>query len=343
MPAPYTYRLRALLEMWSTRLMRLDDDAAAMRPAPGRWSPKEIIGHLIDSASNNHGRFVRAHSQPSLTFSGYDQDGWVKLQRYQDAPWSELVALWSLFNLQLARLMEASPAEQRVRPRTDHNLDQIAWQPFPAGESATLDGFMADYVGHLAHHLNQIPQVCTPGPSPRIRTDRLVVRRWHEGDAALLRDAIDTSLDHLRPWMPWAESEPVPVEETCRRLAIFRAKSEVGDDFYFGLFNAEEDRVLGAAGLHTRQGPGVLEIGYWVRADSVGQGIATEVARALTSEGLRVPGISRIEIRCNPLNEASRRVPERLGFRLLETITDEERDTLVFAISAEEWGPLLTR
>ncbi len=338
----YTCRLRALLEMWSSRLMSLDDEAASRRPSPERWSPKEIIGHLIDSASNNHQRFVRAQSQSSLTFLGYEQDGWVAAQDYQRAPWSELVALWSLFNLHLARVMEATPDEERMRAREDHNLDHIGWQPFRADEAATLDAFMADYVGHLAHHLDQIPQVRSPGPPARIETERLVVRRWQDSDAPLLRHAIDTSLDHLRPWLPWAETEPVSLQETRRRLAIFQAKSEVGDDFYFGLFDAGESRVLGAAGLHTRQGPGVLEIGYWVRADSVNQGFATEAARALTQHGLEVEGIDRIEIRCNPANVASRRVPERLGFRLAETIEGEDRDTLVYAVTAEGWRLLRT-
>ena len=134
----------------------MPDDAAARRPAPGKWSPKEIIGHLIDSAANNHQRFVRAQSQDDLIFPGYDQDTWVTVQRYLDAPWQDLVTLWRSYNLHIARLMAVTPDEVRLRERKRHNLHELAWQPVPADAPATLDYFMRDYVLHLHHHLRQI-------------------------------------------------------------------------------------------------------------------------------------------------------------------------------------------
>ena len=94
-------------------LEALDDDTTAQRPGPGKWSPREILGHLIDSATNNHQRFVRARWQQDLVFAGYDQDGWVEAQRYQDAPWQELVTLWASYNRHLARVMAAAPASLR--------------------------------------------------------------------------------------------------------------------------------------------------------------------------------------------------------------------------------------
>lgn len=138
------------------RLLDLDDDASARRPGPGRWSPREIVGHLIDSASNNHQRFVRAQGRDDLIFEGYAQDDWVAVQRYQDAPWRDLVALWVLFNRHLARVMAAVPEPLRTRERLRHNLHQLAWQPLPETQPATLDYFMRDYVAHLQHHLRQI-------------------------------------------------------------------------------------------------------------------------------------------------------------------------------------------
>jgi RimJ/RimL family protein N-acetyltransferase len=329
----YGLRLQALATVWPDRLLRLDEETASRRPAAGRWSPKEVVGHLIDSASNNHGRFVRAQLQEALDFPGYDQDAWVDAQRYGDAPWDGLVELWRAFNLHLARVMEAVPESERLRPRVDHNLDRIAWQRPAAGAEVTLDAFMADYVGHLEHHLAQIPGERVPAPPDRIETERLVLRCWHPSDAPLLRDAIDSSLDHLREWMPWAHDEPASLDETRRRMAVWRVRYEVGDDFYLGIFDAAEERVLGATGFHTRAGPGALEIGYWVRADAVRRGVATEAVLALTSAGLSVPGVERIEIRCDARNEPSRRIPERLGYRLVETLQDEGRDTLVFETS----------
>ena len=91
-----------------------------------------------------------------LEFPGYDQDVWVAAQNYQGAPWSELVDLWSLFNLQLARVIEATPKEALERSRDRHNLDQIAFRTKPRERPVTLAYFMADYVDHLIHHLEQL-------------------------------------------------------------------------------------------------------------------------------------------------------------------------------------------
>ncbi len=138
------------------RLRRIDDAAAARRPAPGKWSAKEVIGHLVDSASNNHQRFVRAQWQDDLVFSGYDQDAWVSAQQYQSAPWSELADLWTAYNLHLARVMRATPDAVRFRMHARHNLDELAWRPVPRDQPASLDYFMRDYVAHLQHHVRQI-------------------------------------------------------------------------------------------------------------------------------------------------------------------------------------------
>ena len=152
----YVRRLRILVNQNAPRLLALSEVAASARPAPGKWSPREVVGHLVDSASNNHHRFVRAQFQQTLEFGEYDQDAWVKAQAYQSAPWDELVTLWRGFNLHLARVMEAIPEPLRLQLHTDHNLDKIAWQTVPAHEPTTLDYLMRDYVAHLEHHLRQI-------------------------------------------------------------------------------------------------------------------------------------------------------------------------------------------
>jgi hypothetical protein len=152
----YVSELRLVVERATSALMAIPSDASRRRPSPGKWSPREIIGHLVDSASNNHQRFVRAQFQDDLVFPGYDQNAWVAAQQYQDAPWAELVALWRLFNLHLARVMEAAPEAARLARRARHNLDAIGWQTVPRDTPATLEYFMADYVGHLKHHLRQI-------------------------------------------------------------------------------------------------------------------------------------------------------------------------------------------
>jgi hypothetical protein len=148
--------LRQIVAAITPRLLALPDSEAGKAPLPGKWSPKQVIGHLIDSASNNHQRFVRAQFKDDLIFPGYEQDAWVEAQRYDSAPWPELVGLWQLYNLHLARLIEATPASIRLESRDRHNLHELAWQPIPERQTTTLEYFMADYVEHLKHHLAQV-------------------------------------------------------------------------------------------------------------------------------------------------------------------------------------------
>jgi RimJ/RimL family protein N-acetyltransferase len=139
--------------------------------------------------------------------------------------------------------------------------------------------------------------------------------------------------------MPWAMDEPKSLEETYELLRGFEAAFEAGEDFKYGIFKKDESEVIGESGLHPRIGAGGLEIGYWVRVDRTRMGYATEIARALTEVGLNADGIERVQIHCDPENVGSRRVPEKLPYRLVETrIEDkrtpegEPRDTMVFEI-----------
>jgi hypothetical protein len=156
----YVDDLRSTVVRVSASLADRSEDVVTRRPAPGKWSAKEIIGHLVDSAANNHQRFVRAQFQDDLVFTGYAQAEWVAAQRYQDAPWRDLLTLWREYNLHIARLIEVMPAEVRLRARRRHNLHELAWQSVPAEQPTTLDYFMRDYVSHLHHHLRQIDRLC---------------------------------------------------------------------------------------------------------------------------------------------------------------------------------------
>jgi len=181
-------------------------------------------------------------------------------------------------------------------------------------------------------------------PPYRVRTERLTIRCWEPRDAPLFEEALHTSLDHLRPWMPWAHDEPTPLDEKIDRLRRFRGMFDLGQDFVYGIFTPDESEVLGGTGLHPRVGDEALEIGYWLRASRVGQGLAREAAAALTTVAFRVCGVDRVEIRIDPANESSLRIPRSLGFteeatlrRRLPTRDGEPlRDAVVFALFAEE-------
>lgn len=138
----------------------------------------------------------------------------------------------------------------------------------------------------------------------------LELRRWRVSDAPGLLAAIEASLPELRRFMPWAMEDPTPasVEEFL--------ESRSGASLGFALFDAGGE-LVGAAGLHDRRGPGILEIGYWVRSDCTGRGYATAMAGALTEVAFeRFPLVDRIEIRCDPANLASAAIPPKLGYRL---------------------------
>jgi len=147
-----TDRLRQIPESRSEQ--SIDGDA---------WCAKEIIGHLIDSAANNHARFVLAQTKADLIFPGYEQDRWVEIQDYRGASWAQLVDLWRAYNLHLAHVMSRAPDGQLGQLRPAHALETIAFKTVDEAEPATLEYLMKDYIDHLKHHLKQIFDQVSPG------------------------------------------------------------------------------------------------------------------------------------------------------------------------------------
>ena len=147
---------RNTIQAASNELLKIPNDQNQTPRSAGKWSPKEIIGHLIDSASNNHQRFVRAQFTDDLVFAGYEQEGWVRVQDYQGEDWADLVQLWRLLNQHILHLMALVPEETRLKLRYKHNLHQIASDSLTENEPVTLDWFMRDYVDHMKKHLRQI-------------------------------------------------------------------------------------------------------------------------------------------------------------------------------------------
>ena len=183
-----------------------------------------------------------------------------------------------------------------------------------------------------------------PGPAYRIQTPRLVLRCWQPSDAPLLADAVTASLDHLRPWMPWAHAEPEALETKVQRLRSFRARFDLDQDYVYAIFTPDESEVVGGTGLHPRIGEGALEIGYWINARHAGRGYATEASAALTRTAFEINGVERMEIRCDPANERSAAVPRKLGYTLDATLRSNVRgvdggmrDTQVWSLLRGEY------
>jgi len=147
---------RQTIDSASEKLTQLEEIESERPRAEDHWSSKQIIGHLIDSAANNHARFVAGQLKNDLVFAGYDQDGWVRTNHYQERAWSDLVQLWRSYNLHLHHLMTHADQAKLSTPCTLHTLQEIAFKTVPKAEPVTLEYLMKDYVDHLKHHLAQI-------------------------------------------------------------------------------------------------------------------------------------------------------------------------------------------
>jgi hypothetical protein len=137
--------LRTVATSFSQELLAAKPEAAARRPNAKTWSPKEVLGHLIDSAANNHQRFVRAQETDALTLPGYEQNHWVDSQGYQYADWPHLVTLWTHLNLHLADVITRIPPSKYSVACT-----------IGGDAPAPLESIVVGYLDHLNHHMAQI-------------------------------------------------------------------------------------------------------------------------------------------------------------------------------------------
>ena len=147
------------------------------------------------------------------------------------------------------------------------------------------------------------------------------LRRGMPEHAPAVAAAVGENLAHLAPWMPWATEEAAKVESQRARLAASADAWNAGSDYGFAVLS--DERLAGFMGLHRRLGPGQIEIGYWLRSDSTGRGVATAAAAALTAAALALPDVEQVEIHCDEANVRSAAIPRRLGYRL-DRIEDAE-------------------
>lgn len=143
--------LENLVNRHYPQLHRLDEEKAVYKPLPNKWSKKELIGHMIDSAQNNIRRFITAQydNRPTIV---YDQDKWVSINNYQDNNIVDLVNLWHLLNKQICTILKNTPSEMNsleVQTEATHSIEWLA----------------QDYIKHLKHHLHQVLEL-EPFPYP---------------------------------------------------------------------------------------------------------------------------------------------------------------------------------
>jgi RimJ/RimL family protein N-acetyltransferase len=148
------------------------------------------------------------------------------------------------------------------------------------------------------------------------------LRPFRYDDLDHLVEVVNGNLDHLRPWMPWAQ-QPATAESEREFLQGSARNWSIGTDFVYGI--VDRGAILGASGLHTRRGHGVLEIGYWLRASAQGRGLATAASRLLAEVAASYDEVDEVVICCDEANVRSAAVPRRLGFTLARV---EEREAL---------------
>jgi len=139
-------KLKINIQNIPDRFMKLEEESVTAKTAPGKWSKKEILGHLIDSAFNNLRRIIMVQYQPGAKII-YDQDQWVRIQNYQEIDVNDLVQLWIILNQQFVNLIERYP-ENMLNLSIDTGKESI--------EFCTAEFLIKDYLDHMEHHLKQI-------------------------------------------------------------------------------------------------------------------------------------------------------------------------------------------
>lgn len=152
----YLNYYKDFFESTEINLRDMTEETASSSYAPGKWTRKEVLGHLIDSAANNHARFVTAQFSDELVFATYEQDQWVKIQNYKDASWDALITLWVAYNKHILYVIDSIHEEILTEPREVHNLDEICFNKPPEDEPQTLEYLIEDYFDHMQNHLMQI-------------------------------------------------------------------------------------------------------------------------------------------------------------------------------------------
>ena len=183
----------------------------------------------------------------------------------------------------------------------------------------------------------RVPQ--SAQPPERIVAGPLVLRKMRPEDAGAIAAVVGESLDHLRPWMPWANKDAADQRTQLARIIESDELWEAGSDYIYAIFAADDGAadsagdgaaggpgngsaddwdgaLVGTIGLHRRSGEGIIEIGYWIAVAQTRRGYGTTAARAATSVAERLPGIKRVEIHCDEANVASAAIPRKIGYRL---------------------------
>jgi len=156
MGSKYSAKINDILEKYKPILISFNSAEMSHKPLVHKWSKKEILGHLIDSAYNNHQRFLKAEKKHNLIFEGYDQNEWVANNNYQNRDVKEIISLFISSNQHIAHLISQLKEEDLIANTSDHNFDKICMNLVEKGKPTSLAYLIEDYIFHLQHHLGQV-------------------------------------------------------------------------------------------------------------------------------------------------------------------------------------------
>ena len=333
----YIAAFRSDLEAAEPALRNISDAAAGIPLGPGKWSPKETLGHLVDSASVNHERFMRAVQSDDLVMPGYDQDAWVAVQQYGRVAWRDLVDLWLRWNQHIHHVMSSMPQEQRFRTRERHSLDVIAFREVSPDKPTTLDYLMADYVVHLEHHLTQVLGEGwaftggTPAPPTGkrvLQTDRLELREMTAGDLPFVAEMVgDTETMRFYP------HRYTPLEARRWHGRQLHRYARDGHGLWLVVERASGQRV-GQVGLAMQDVDGAREpeIGWLIHRRYWRRGFATEAGRGVRDHAFSAMGLDHVISLIRPVNEPSQGVARKVGMQIERETDFHGYRHLVFAV-----------
>jgi len=152
----YIETLKDIIEEVYPVFERMSSAQFSEKPSENKWSPKEIVGHLVDSAFNNHRRIIKAESQEDLLFEGYDQDEWVARNNYQNRSKKDILELWRISNLHFGESVYSLSKEKLNHKTKVHSYFGWSMIPFEEGKEESIVYLIADFVYHTEHHIVQI-------------------------------------------------------------------------------------------------------------------------------------------------------------------------------------------
>jgi len=161
-----------------------------------------------------------------------------------------------------------------------------------------------------------MPDQTPDAPPERVEAGPVIIRRVRVSDAGAIAAAVATSLDYLRPWMPWATPEAADRARQLARVAEADHNWESGLGYVYSVLTADQGTLVGEIALHRRPADGSVEMGYWIAANQAGLGYGTSAGKALTAVALALPGVDRVEIHCDAANAPSAAIARKLGYRL---------------------------